>query len=91
VSRTVITLLLIVESGLVAADILTGHVVKIADGDTITVLDSSFNLHKIRLTGIDAPKSGQPYGTVSGDNLGKMVFGREATAVYEDQDRYGRT
>jgi hypothetical protein len=34
---------------------ITGEVVKIADGDTLTVLDRSNTQHKIRLAGIDAP------------------------------------
>jgi hypothetical protein len=37
------------------ADTLTGKVVTIVDGDTITVLDSIDTQHRIRLQGIDAP------------------------------------
>jgi endonuclease YncB( thermonuclease family) len=40
----------------------TGRVVKVYDGDTITVLDSSYTQHKIRLDGIDAPEQDQDYG-----------------------------
>ncbi|MGH8502559.1 MAG: thermonuclease family protein [Gammaproteobacteria bacterium] len=43
------------------ADTLTGRVVKIADGDTLTLLDASNSQHKIRLSGIDAPERAQPY------------------------------
>lgn len=32
---------------------LTGKVVSVADGDTITVLDASSRQHKIRLHGVD--------------------------------------
>ncbi len=42
-----------------SADILTGKVVKVADGDTITVLDTTNTQHRIRLQGIDAPETGQ--------------------------------
>jgi len=42
------------------ADTLTGRVVAIADGDTLTLLDVSFQQHKVRLVGIDAPESEQP-------------------------------
>ena len=36
------------------AETLTGRVVGIADGDTMTVLDTSNQQHQIRLNGIDA-------------------------------------
>lgn len=48
-----------VLQGSAIADTLTGRVIKITDGDTLTVLDASFTQHKIRLTGIDAPESDQ--------------------------------
>jgi endonuclease YncB( thermonuclease family) len=53
------TSLLFLGPSLLLADTLTGRVIKISDGDTITVLDSSFNQHKIRLSGIDVLESGQ--------------------------------
>src|SRR5680860_483078 len=74
----------------VVADTLSGRVVAIADGDTLTLLDASNTQHKIRLSGIDAPESGQPYGSVSGDNLGKLVFGQHVAVDWNKLDRYGR-
>ena len=44
--------------GSVQAETLTGRVVGIADGDTITVLDPSNQQFKVRLSGIDAPEKG---------------------------------
>jgi len=41
--------------GSACADQLTGRVVSISDGDTLTVLDRVQVQHKIRLVGIDAP------------------------------------
>jgi endonuclease YncB( thermonuclease family) len=58
---------------------LTGRVVKIADGDTLTVLDARNEQYKIRLSDIDAPESGQPYGTVSRQNLGALVSSQRVT------------
>jgi endonuclease YncB( thermonuclease family) len=46
-------------------DVLSGRVVSVSDGDTITVLDSINNQHKIRLGGIDAPEKKQAFGNVS--------------------------
>jgi len=37
------------------AETITGRVVGVADGDTITVLDADKVQHKIRLSGIDGP------------------------------------
>ena len=42
---------------------ITGKVVGVSDGDTITVLDGSNQQHKIRLDGIDAPESNQDFGS----------------------------
>jgi endonuclease YncB( thermonuclease family) len=36
------------------AETFVGRVVRVADGDTITLLDSANDQHKIRLAGIDA-------------------------------------
>ena len=69
---------------------LTGRVVRIADGDTITVLDASDTQHRIRLAGIDAPESHQAFGTQSKKNLSEMVFGKDVTVVYQKTDQYGR-
>ena len=42
---------------------LRGTVVGVADGDTLTVLDSAKTQHKIRLQGVDAPERSQAFGT----------------------------
>ncbi len=71
------------------ADI-TGNVVGVADGDTITVLDADKLQHKIRLTGIDAPEKKQPFGNRSKQNLSDMVFNKTVTVETIKRDRYGR-
>jgi endonuclease YncB( thermonuclease family) len=53
--------------------------VEIADGDTLTVLDARNEQYKIRLSDIDAPESGQPYGTVSRQKLGALVSSQRVT------------
>lgn len=69
----------------------TGRVVAVTDGDTIKVLDIDQVQHKVRLTGIDAPERGQPFGTVSRDHLASMVAGKEVWVESIKSDQYGRT
>jgi endonuclease YncB( thermonuclease family) len=68
---------------------ITGKVVSIADGDTITILMDNTQ-YKIRLAEIDTPERAQPYGSKSKEILSAIVFGKEVTARVQDKDRYGR-
>ena len=67
-----------------------GRVVRIADGDTVTLLDSTNTQHRIRLQGIDAPESHQDFGTQSKKSLSDMIFGKDVTATCDKTDQYGR-
>ncbi len=67
-----------------------GKVVAVTDGDTIKVLDSSKVQHKIRLTGIDAPEKGQPFGNASRKHLASLVAGKDVRVESSKTDRYGR-
>ena len=69
---------------------LNGRVVAIADGDTITILDSANTQHRIRLEGIDAPESHQAFGEQSRLSLSEMIFGKDVTVTYQKIDQYGR-
>jgi endonuclease YncB( thermonuclease family) len=64
-------------------------VVKVADGDTVTVLLGR-KQHRVRLQGIDAPERGQPYGKASGRSPAGGVAGKEVRVEYDKRDRYGR-
>jgi len=55
-----------------AGERITGRVVAVHDGDTVTLLDRSNTQHRIRLAQIDAPEighgkgdPGQPFGKAS--------------------------
>ncbi len=72
------------------AIILEGRVVKVADGDTITILDQDRVQHKIRLEGIDAPEKKQAFGWRSKHQLSLLVFGRWVTVETYKKDKYGR-
>jgi endonuclease YncB( thermonuclease family) len=69
---------------------LSGRVVAVADGDTITVLDAARNQHRIRLAGIDAPEKRQPFGQRSKDNLAALVFDKTVRVEWQKTDRYRR-
>ena len=69
---------------------LTGRIVSVADGDTVTLLDANLRQHKIRLSGIDAPEKRQPFGNRSRLHLGALVFGKQVTADCPKKDRYKR-
>ena len=68
----------------------SGKVVSIADGDTITVLDSSDTQRKVRLQGIDAPEKTQAFGTKSKENLSDKIFGKQVLVKWKEKDKYGR-
>ncbi len=76
-----------------AAD-LTGKVVGISDGDTLTLLvpdGASFKQVKVRLGEIDTPERKQPYGTRAQQTLSELAYNQQARVVVQDTDRYGRT
>jgi endonuclease YncB( thermonuclease family) len=85
-----VALLLFMPLGAAHADTLTGRVVGVTDGDTITVLDANRQQHKIRLGGIDAPEKAQPFGQRSKENLSRLVFNKEVQVDWTKRDRYQR-
>jgi endonuclease YncB( thermonuclease family) len=73
----------------VQAASITGKVVKVADGDTVTVLANN-QRHRVRLAGIDAPERKQAYGNASGRSLRALLAGKQVRVEYNKRDRYGR-
>lgn len=70
---------------------LRGKIVKVQDGDTVTLLDSLNTQHKIRLYGIDAPESKQAHGTKSKEYLSNLISGKIVTVKVKSKDIYKRT
>lgn len=66
-----------------------GVVVKINDGDSVTMLLKKSQL-KIRLNGIDAPEIGQAYWKKSREFLSNAITNKTITARVFGVDRYGR-
>ena len=86
-----ILLVLAITMASPAAESETWRVVSVHDGDTVRCLDEGNREHKIRLAGIDAPETGQPFGTVSRDHLRQLVLRREVVVHEQGKDKYGRT
>jgi len=87
--RLALAAALIVSSTTALADF-TGRVVKVADGDTLTVLVNKTQI-RVRLDGIDAPERGQAFGKRSQQSLADMCAAKQARVEDRGRDRYGRT
>jgi endonuclease YncB( thermonuclease family) len=65
------------------------QVVRVGDGDTLTVLSTENKQMRVRLHGIDAPERGQPYGKVATKRLRELSQGG-VRVVEQSKDKYGR-
>jgi endonuclease YncB( thermonuclease family) len=71
--------------------VIEGKVINVHDGDTVTVLDQDNKKFHIRLQGIDAPELKQEFGSLSQENLSRMVLGKQVTIFWNKVDKYRRT
>ncbi len=88
--RIILAAFLLLAAPTAFADTLTGKVVKVADGDSITILDNTNAQHRIRLQGIDAPERKQAFDNASRKHLASLVAGKTVTVKWDKRDRYGR-
>ena len=70
---------------------ISGKVVNVADGDTITILNAENKQTKVRLYGIDAPEKAQDFGNKFREKLASLVAGKNIEVVVIDVDQYGRS
>jgi endonuclease YncB( thermonuclease family) len=82
-------LLLLLAGHAVLAETISGQVVTIVDGDTLTILDTGKKRHNIRLADIDAPERGQPFYVRSAQSLAAVCFRKQATVETQSKDRHG--
>ena len=68
----------------------SGRVISVADGDTITIIGDENTQYKIRLNAIDAPEKSQAFGQKSKQQLSNYVFGKDVTVKWKSKDKYGR-
>ena len=73
-----------------AAAELEGRVVAIRDGDTIDLLTLESVRVRVRLAGIDAPETGQPYGSAAKRGLSALTYRQHAHVAWVKHDDYGR-
>ena len=64
-----------------ATDTIQGQIVRVAGGDTITLVDARHREHQLRLAFIDAPALGQPFVDEAQSALSAMVLGRQMKAI----------
>jgi micrococcal nuclease len=67
----------------------TGEVVRIVDGDRIEVLHDG-RPERVRLSGIDAPEKGQPFGKEAKQATSALAFHKAVTVNVRGRDSYGR-
>jgi endonuclease YncB( thermonuclease family) len=67
-----------------------GKVVRVHDGDTVSLVSRERGLEKIRLYGVDAPEFSQPGGPEARAFLDSLLFLQEVESRALDQDQYGR-
>lgn len=72
------------------AEVISGRVVAISDGNTLMLLDVTNRRHKIRLAGIDAPELTQDFGQKARTNLSALAFNQQAEADCREFDRHQR-
>jgi endonuclease YncB( thermonuclease family) len=73
-----------------SAETISGTVVSVVDGDTLTVEDASKQRHRVRLAGIDAPEPKQPFYLESARSLAALCHKRAAKVEWSTQDEKKR-
>lgn len=71
-------------------DVLIGKIVKVADGDTATLIDENGNKYRIRFYGIDAPESDQEFGRESTIYVVRKILNKKVKVKVEGIDKYRR-
>ena len=72
-----------------AGEVFSGEVVGVTDGDTVRVMRDRTPV-RVRLDGIDAPETRQPFFQRAKQLTSRFVFGKVARVEVRDVDQYGR-
>lgn len=63
---------------------------RVIDGDTIEIINTGSLSERVRLVGIDAPESDQPFGRQSKENLKQCLNQHHITVEWSKRDKYER-
>lgn len=84
-------LFLITAAVILSGAEMTGRVVGVSDGDTITILDDlDKGRFRVRLSGIDAPEKKQSFGKKAKQYLSELIFNKTVSIRFSAIDQYGR-
>jgi micrococcal nuclease len=70
--------------------VVSGQVIVVHDGDTVTILTADKTQIKVRLKGIDAPELNQAFGQKSRTALTSIIFGKIVEVRVIGVDQYNR-
>lgn len=70
---------------------LSGRVIEVADGDSLTVYSSPGQKIRVRLYGVDSPESGQAGGEEAGAFCRSLALYRQVKVKVLSGDQYGRS
>ena len=77
----ILIVILCLQISVCHSEVFRGDVVRIADGDTVTVLIENDRKIRVRLLGIDTPELDQAFGIEAREYLAQMILGKPTTCV----------
>lgn len=88
--KIILILICLISTLSFSQKIITGLVVKIKDGDTVVVLDSTKTMHTVRLAGVDCPEKKQDYGVLAKTFVSDLIYNKKVKVEILSKDMYGR-
>ena len=73
-----------------SAGTITGNVVGVVDGDTLTIRDAKKKRYRIRIAEIDAPETKQAFGAQARRSLSAMCWKKEAQVEWQNKEAHNR-
>ncbi len=86
--QLVMALCILIFPSLVTAYQMSGRVLRVDNGNTVTIVDSNNVQHTVRLQDIQAPGLNKPKGIQSRRNLQEMIGGRHVIIDYDPSRGY---